>query len=136
MKAKMLKAQGIRRRAQGVIASLVVVLAMSLIVGCAHTIGKKPVLTMGDVKKLGPADLGEFAITLYNERADWYKFQLADPSSLTDSEKKALRKEYDLLKDAWPFMENYDRIVTGGGVPSQNLRLELYKFIQNFLGGQ
>lgn len=103
--------------------------------GCAHTIGQKPILTMEDVKSLSPSKLSDFAITLYNKRADWYKAQLEDPIILTEDQKKSLRKEYDRLKESWPFIKSYDNIVLSGGTPSESLQIELYKFIQKYLGG-
>jgi hypothetical protein len=106
--------------------------------GCALTpsLEQKPILTMTDVKKLGPKDLGEFAIQLYNERAEWYKFQMSDPSFYhSEEQKETLRDEYDLLLKSWQFIYSYDSIASTGKVPSQKLRLEIYKFIQKFIGG-
>ena len=116
---------------------LILVVFLLGVFGCAHTIGEgeKPILTMNQIRELGPRDLADFAITLYNKRADWYKIQMEDPSLWSENIKKELRKEYKLLTESWPFIDAYDRIVVSGGVPGEDLQIELYKFIQKYLGG-
>jgi len=111
-------------------------LGMFLLSSCiTMSIGKKPVTSMADVKQLQPKDLADFAISLYNKRADWYKAQMKKPvAEMTVGEKKMLIKEYSLLTTSWATINSYDLMVRGGQV-SPDLQVQVYDFIQKYLGG-
>lgn len=99
------------------------------------SIGKKPVTSMTDVKQLQPEDLADFAISLYNKRADWYKAQMKkDVAEMSIEEKKMLIEEYSLLTTSWATINSYDLMVRGGQV-SPDLQIQVYDFIQKYLGG-
>ena len=99
------------------------------------SIGKKPVTSMADVKQLAPKDLADFAISLYNKRADWYKAQMKkDVAEMSVGEKKMLVKEYSLLTKSWGIINSYDLIV-GSGQVSSDLQMQVYDFIGKYLGG-
>lgn len=102
------------------------------------TIGEKPtkpIVSMEQVRDLTPKDLANFAISLYNKRADWYKVQMQNVASMTQEQKKHLVNEYSLLTKSWPIIDLYDRTVEGGQQVDADLQIKLYGFIDKYLGG-
>ena len=100
---------------------------------CQMDIGKKQVLTMTDVKDLGPADLADFAISLYNKQADWYKDRISRWDTLTEDQKELAIKDYRLLCEFWPIIDLYDRLVANDQPVDDATRLEIYRFIEKYL---
>jgi len=98
-------------------------------------VGQKPILTMEDVKALEPADLADFAISLYNKRADWYKDRIARWDTLTEDQQKQTVRDYKLLCDSWGPVDLYDRLVANEQPITNDLRIEVYRFIEKYLGG-
>ena len=108
---------------------------MFLLANCAtFDIGQKPILTMEDVKSLGPSDLADFAISLYNKQADWYKDRIKRWGDLTPDQQKQAIEDYELLCKSWPIIDLYDRLVTVGQL-SEDTRIEIYRFIERYLQG-
>ena len=97
-------------------------------------IGQKPVVTMEDVKSLGPSDLADFAISLYNKQADWYMDRINRWGDLTPDQQKQAIGDYKLLCESWPVINLYDRLVTVGQ-PSEDTRIDIYRFIERYLQG-
>ena len=98
------------------------------------TIGQKPVVTMEDVKELGPADLADFSISLYNKQADWYRDRISRWDALTEDQQKKTIDDYKLLCESWPIIDLYDTLVIAGK-PSEDTRIEIYRFIERYLEG-
>ena len=114
---------------------IVLLLSVVFLAGCiSFTIGKKPIVTLEDVKQLKPADLADFTISLYNKRADWYKAQMKNVTTLSKEAKKGLVDEYSFLTKSWPIIDLYDRTVSGGQVDA-DLQIQIYEFIARYLGG-
>ena len=116
---------------------LILVLGMVLCYGfvaCAIDIGQKPILTMQDVKSLTPADLADFTVSLYNKQADWYKDRISRWDTLTEEQQMQTVKDYKLLCESWAVIDLYDSLVTAGQ-PSEDTRIEIYRFIEKYLGG-
>jgi len=108
---------------------------MFLLANCSTlNIGQKLVLTMDDVKSLSPSDLADFAISLYNKQADWYRDRIDRWSSLTPNQQKQAASDFKLLCDSWDVIDLYDTLVTAGK-PSEDIRIEIYRFIERYLGG-
>jgi len=108
---------------------------MFLLANCSTlNIGQKPILTMEDVKSLSPADLADFAISLYNKQADWYRDRIDRWSYLTPNQQKQAVSDFKLLCNSWDVIDLYDRLVTVGQ-PSEDTRIEIYRFIERYLGG-
>lgn len=103
--------------------------------GCAYNVGQKPILTMQDVKSLSPVDLADFTISLYNKQADWYRDQMSRVATLNIDQKKQLVKDYELLTTSWPIIDLYDRLVASGQPVDDANRIEIYRFIERYLGG-
>lgn len=103
--------------------------------GCGYNVGQKPILTMQDVKSLAPADLADFTISLYNKQADWYRDQMSRVDTLNQDQKKQLVKDYELLTTSWPIIDLYDRLVAAGQPVDDANRMEIYRFIERYLGG-
>jgi len=116
-------------------AALVLVSILVSTQGCTTTVGQKPILTMQDVKSLAPVDLADFAISLYNKRADWYKDRISHWDTLTDDQQKQAKRDYTLLCESWGIIDLYDRLVTAGQ-PSEDIRIEIYRFMEKYLGGE
>ena len=116
--------------------ALILMLGMLfLVANCAmFNIGQKPILTMEDVKSLGPSDLADFAISLYNKQADWYRDRINRWSDLTPDQQKQAIGDYKLLCESWPIIDLYDRLVTVGQ-PSEDTRIDIYRFIERYLQG-
>jgi len=115
--------------------ALALAAVMVSIQGCAYNVGEKPILTMQDVKSLAPADLADFTISLYNKQADWYRDQMSRVATLSLEQKKQLVKDYELLTTSWPIIDLYDRVVAAGQPVDDATRMEIYRFIDRFLGG-
>ena len=102
---------------------------------CTMDIGQKPVLTMADVKQLAPKDLGNFAMSLYNKQAEWYKDRIARWDTLTKDQQEATKRDYKDLCTAWPIIDLYDAFVSAGQPVPDETRMALYGFIEKYLGG-
>ena len=117
---------------------LMVILGMLLCLSmtqCQMDIGQKSILTMADVKKLGPADLADFAISLYNKQADWYKDRISRWETLTADQQELAIKDYRLLCESWPIIDLYDTMVSNNQPVSTDTRLQIYRFIEKYLQG-
>ena len=118
-----------------VFAALLVIGTILAFQGCAYNVGQKPILTMPDVKSLAPADLADFTISLYNKQADWYRDQMGRVATFSLEQKKQLVKDYELLTKTWPIIDLYDRLVATGQPVDDATRIEIYRFIDQYLGG-
>jgi len=115
---------------------IILVLSMFLLAGCiTFDIGKKPdVLTMQDVKSLTPADLADFVISLYNKKADWYRDQMSRVTTLSLKQQQQLVDDYAWLTVSWPIIDLYDRLVIADQPVDDVTRIEIYRFIEQYLG--
>jgi hypothetical protein len=103
---------------------------------CTYDIGQKPIVTMEDVKSLSPSEIADLAKTLYNKQADWYKDRITRWSTLTPDQKKQAVDDYKLLCKSWPTIELYDRLTSTNQPISPELRIDIYRFIEQNLGGK
>lgn len=109
---------------------------MLMFVQCASLdIGQKPVLTMQDVKSLGPVDLADFAISLYNKQADYYRDQMSRVETLNLEQRKQLVKDYKMLTEVWPIIDIYDKLVAAKQPVDGSTRIQLYRFVEKYLTG-
>ena len=113
----------------------IMLVIFALVLGCQMDIGQKPTLTMSDVRELGPADLADFAISLYNKQADWYRDRINRWDTLTEDQQKQTARDYKLLTESWGPIDLYDRLIAGGQPVTDDLRIEIYRFIEKYLGG-
>ena len=125
-----------RRKTNGLYLLMLGVMIVAVSCGTLN-IGKKPVLSMQDVRSLAPQDLADFSISLYNKEADWYRDQMKrfDPLFSSDSQKQQLVKDYELLVKSWPWIELYDSLVSAGRPVDEDVQTHLYRFIERYLGG-
>lgn len=90
---------------------------------------------MQDIKALSPTDLADFSISLYNKQADWYRDQMTRVDTFNQEQCEQLVKDYERLVTAWPFINLYDELIAAGQPINDSLRLKLYRFIEQYLGG-